>query len=431
MSTTTTAEPSESTAQQESSWALTLAYFGLILFTVGYYNRPEDYLGGRYLPFALIGGVLAIGGYLVHLASGGHIARPRETIILLLLFCWILLSIVFANWVTGSFQAFQDKVAKVLLLTIVLANAITSVSRFRKLLFIQVISVAVMGWMAQYALDITGRVSGNSQAFGNANDLAVLLCVNFPLLFYLLIEAKGYFRKATYAIVMGLVLYIIALTYSRTGVLALIVAIGALMWHFGIKTGRHASVIAVGILLVVVFVAFAPSGYGKLMASIFSKEVDVSETMRSDAAESGKARQGLLIRAIEVTLEHPIFGVGLDGFGELSGRWQVQHSTYLQYSSEAGIPALVLFLLLIRCTFVNLRGAERLSRKGSEVWRLAGALRASVWAFLVGALFTNFGYEFFGFFIFGFAAAIHQIAVDHPSAAEADLDSSVLSETTD
>ena len=80
---------------------------------------------------------------------------------------------------------------------------------------------------------------------------------------------------------------------------------------------------------------------------------------------------------------------------------------------------------------MNLRQAEKLSIKGSEVWRLAGALRASLWAFVVGAFFTNFGYEFFGFFIFGFAAAIHQIALNQSTQAPASLDSSEVSEATE
>jgi O-antigen ligase len=438
VSTTTTEEPSDSSAEltdssapQESSWALTLVYVGLILFTIGYYNRPEDFLGARYLPFALVGGSLAIGAFLVHLASGGHIVRPRETIILLVLFCWVFLSIPFANWAGGSFEALRDKVAKVLLLTIVLANGITSVSRLRKLLIVQVISVAIVGWMASYDVDTSGRAAGNSRAFGNANDLAVLLCVSFPLLFYLLLEAKTHFKKAFFAIALALVLYTVTLTYSRTGVLALIAAVAVLTWHFGIKTGRHAAVIVLGIALAVAFLALAPSGYGTMIASIFSNDVDVSGTVRRDAAESSAARQQLFNRAVEVTVANPMFGVGLNGFGDLTATGHVQHNTYLQYSSEAGIPALLLFLLLIRYTFVNLRGAERLSRQGSEVWRLAGALRASLWAFLVGAFFTNFGYEFFGFFIFGFAAALHQIALKHPSAAQTDLESSVSTETSD
>jgi O-antigen ligase len=419
ITTGVTADSPEGTAApQETSLPLKLSYLGLVIFTIGYYVRPEDFLGGRYLPFAFVGGILAVGGYLTHLASGGRMNRPRETIILASLFCWLILSIPFATWVTGSLEAFKNNIAKVLLLTIVIANAISSLDKLRRLLKLQVILVAGIGWLAHYDLDKSGRVSGASQAFGNANDLAVLLCSTAPLLLYLLSEANGYLRKTFYAIALLLVFYTVILTYSRTGVLALASALVALAWHFGVKAGRHARVAVLGILLSVAFFAVAPSGYGRLIASIFSDEVDLTGTKRGDAPESSEARQKLLNQAVDLTIQHPIFGVGLNSFGDESGTGRAQHNTFLQYSSEAGIPALLLFLLLIRCTFVNLRRSERLSIPGSEVWRLAGALRASFIAFLVGAFFTNFGYSFFAYFSVGFAAALHQVAINHPNPKE-------------
>jgi len=392
---------------------LTIAYVGLLLFTIGYYNRPEDFLGGRYLPIQLIGGFLAIGSYIAYLVFGGRITRKRETTILVLLLGWLILSIPFSNWMGGSFQVLKDSISKILLLTIVITNACTTVTRVRNLLIVQIFSVTLMAWLARDSFDTAGRLAGdNNTAFGNSNDLAVVLCISLPLLFFFFLEGSNYLKKTIYVGVMLFVLYILFLTFSRTGFLALVVAVVALAWHFGIKRGHYVRVTGLAILLLVVLVALVPSGYGKMIASIFSSDVDVSGTVREDAAESRVSRQLLFNRAVELTIKHPIFGVGLNQFEDLSGISHVEHNTYLQFSTEAGIPALLLFLSLVGCTVVNLRGAERLSTSGSEVWRLAGALRASHWALLVGACFTNYGYEFFPYYIFGLAAALHQIALN-------------------
>ena len=59
------------------------------------------------------------------------------------------------------------------------------------------------------------------------------------------------------------------------------------------------------------------------------------------AYASTQDRQQLLWRSIEVTKEHPLFGVGPGNFAQLSGNWHVAHNSFTQMSSEGGIPALI------------------------------------------------------------------------------------------
>jgi O-antigen ligase len=395
-----------------ADFKLQLAFVGLLLFITGYYNRPEDFLGGPYFPIALIGGSLAILAYIFYLFSGGHIRRTRETTIILALLGWFILAIPFAYWRGGSFQIVRDNLSKILLLTIVMMNVVNTMSRLRTLLMVQVISVAFMGWISYTHLDSAGRATGNSASFGDSNELAVLLCICLPVLFFFVLEAS-FIGKVFFTALIVLILYTILMTYSRTGFLAVAVAVVALIWHFGIKTRNYFRVVIGGILLLIVLFALMPSGYEKLINSIYDNDAVVAGTVRSDAAVSREARLQLLKRAIEVTLKNPIFGVGWGGFPQLSGSWRVEHNTFLELSTEAGLPALALFLLLVYFTFLNLRNAERLALPQSKVWRLAGALRASCWAFVIGACFLNLATYFFPYFLFGFAAATHQIALRH------------------
>lgn len=409
--------PSTVTTKRTAGLALTISYFGLLLFTIAYYNRPQDYFSiGTYLPFALIGGALAVGAYVIHLAFGGQTQRQREATVVIALLGWFLLSIPFANWAGGSFDVVKDNISKVLILTIVVMNVTNTMSRLRKLLVVQTLSVALMAWIAHSNFDATGRAIGNNSTFGNSNDLAVLLCINLPLMFFFVIEPGNRFRKLFYAAVMLLGIYTVLLTYSRTGFLSMAVSLAIVVWDFGIKRGHYYRVIVCGVLLMLVFAVFMPSGYDKLIASIYSSDVDTAGTARSDAAVSAEQRWQIMIRAAELSFRHPLLGVGPNGFAELSGYWRVEHNTYLQLSTEAGLPSLFLFLLLIRYTFLNLRDAERRVMPQTEVWRLIGALRASLWAFLIGAFFINFAYTFFPYFLLGFVAAIHQIALNNSDA---------------
>jgi O-antigen ligase len=395
--------------------SLKLAFAGLLLFIIGYFNRPEDFLGGPYFPITLIGGSLAILAYIYYLATGGHIQRTRETTIILTLLAWFVLTIPFAYWKAGTFQIVKDNISKILLLTVVMMNVINTMTRLRMLLMVQVISVAVMGWLARSHFDATGRATGNSASFGDSNELAVLLCISLPLLLFFVLEASSLIGKVFFTALIALSLYIILMTYSRTGFLALAVAAVALTWHFGIKTGNYFRVLIGGILLLIVIFALMPSGYEKLITSIYDNKAAIAGTVRGDAAASTEQRLQLLNKAIELSVKHPIFGVGLQGFGAVSGLWRAEHNTFLQLSNAAGLPALALFLILVYCTFLNLRNAERLAMPHSKIWRLAGALRASCWALLVGACFLNLATYFFPYFLIGFAAATHQIALRETS----------------
>src|SRR2546427_9352704 len=111
-----------------------------------------------------------------------------------------------------------------------------------------------------------------------------------------------------------------------------------------------------------------------------------------------------------VSLEHPLFGVGPGNFGIVSGNWHETHNTYTQLSSEAGIAALILFLLIMRRGFINIREAKRLVRGKPEEQLFATALGASFASFAVGSVFASAAYQFFPYFLVGYTSALRAIA---------------------
>jgi O-antigen ligase len=153
-------------------------------------------------------------------------------------------------------------------------------------------------------------------------------------------------------------------------------------------------------------VLLAPTNYGARLASI----VGTPEPGAMDR-HSAEARKELLIKSIEITATHPLFGIGVGDFASYSNMWMVTHNTYTEFSAEAGIPALVFFLLLLKQAFRNLR-AVRMNpalRQDEDLQLIASALWAGLTAYTIGAFFASTARELFPYFLVGYTTALYKI----------------------
>ncbi len=394
------------------SWAGKLAYGSLLLFVILYYARPYDwYPVAASIPFGKITGFFALAGFaLVLLERGGVLDLPKEMIVLVLLLGHLCLTIPFASWRGGSFKVVAE-FSKVVLITVSLPIVITTKARLRKLLFVQAAAVTAMAMLAA-----TGRsrpvlpdVIGNRAmgvlggVFENPNDFAFIIALAFPLCFAFMLRTSSPLRKAFWAVGLVLMAYTVMTTYSRAGLIALVVGAGVTLWEFGVKGRRHHLVLLAALAGILLFFAGHPANYADRVKTIFDPD--------RDPTGSAQARRDIFYRSIETTLEHPLLGVGPGNFENISGTWRETHDTYTQLSSEGGIPALLLFLIILRLAFSKVRLAQRMVPRQSELGLLASALRASLASFAVGAFFSSVAYHFFPYFLIGFASAAYQIAL--------------------
>jgi O-antigen ligase len=76
------------------------------------------------------------------------------------------------------------------------------------------------------------------------------------------------------------------------------------------------------------------------------------------------------------------------------GRWQVTHNTYTEYSSELGIPGLVLFLTLLVLIWRTTSTGRRLYQgtEKDEPQLMLFSLRIALVASLVNFMFASVGY---------------------------------------
>lgn len=381
------------------------AYFWVLAFFVLYCARPEDWIPGlHYLPLAKIVGVFAL---LAFVMSLGRIKKgfPRITILLVMLVVWLALASTFSPvWRGGAFRTTLG-FAKVVLIVVVMSVAVTSLARLRKLIFIQAACVGVVA-VASIVKGhfVVGRLEGALNGFyHNPNDLAIAIVLSLPFCIVFLLNGRGPLRKVAWIGILLAMIYALLRTGSRAGLIALIVALVLCLWEFGVKGRRSYLVLASLVLFAGLFVIA-----GHRVMQRFS---NTSQYEGNGAAyQSAQLRKGLLVKSLKITLEHPLFGIGPGDFQVISGSWEETHDVYTEFSAEAGIPALILFLMIYWRALAELGEVKRQSTEQSEVSMLAGACRAGLIAFAIAALFYPDAYQFFLFFVLSFAAALHGIS---------------------
>jgi len=200
-------------------------------------------------------------------------------------------------------------------------------------------------------------------------------------------------------------------TFSRGGFLGLAAAAVVLAWKLGRR--NRAIVVIASIVVVALFLAFAPGDYGIRVASIFNSSLD--------PFGSADMRRQLLYRSINVALRHPVFGIGMGNFHTVSLHELVSHNAYTQVAAEMGMTAFVVYVLFIISPLRRLRKIEMSSlfnRSQSRFYYMAVGLQASLAAYMVASFFGSVAYLWYIYYLVGYAVAlrrIYVIYVDHCS----------------
>jgi O-antigen ligase len=388
-----------------------LAFRALLLFTFLYYTRPEDIIPGiNAIPLEKIIGGVALIALVATLASGRVRKKPPlELKLLLVLFAHLIISIPFAFWRGGAFGTVFGRFSKGVTVALLVTLLVDNFGQLRKLLWVQAASL-VATTIASIAIHHTdqGRLIGAlGGIFENPNDLAINIAVNFPLCVAFAILTRGMVKTATWTVGILAMFLGVVLTYSRSGLLAMGMAVAACLWEFGIR-GKRYHLIAVALLLSIVGVGviLATPHYVARVESIFRGNI-------AGSADHGswEARRELLVDSIEEAIHHPIFGIGAGNFGAATLTWRVTHNTYTEFAAEGGFPALILFLAILYLAFRNLKRTRLLSisRESEEIRVFTDALWASLAAFVIGALFASFEYELFPYFMVGYTSVLYRV----------------------
>ena len=385
-----------------------LIFGALVVFFALYYYRPEDFIPFlTYIPMARIAGVIAFVALLGAMMAG-NVKVPKAVKILWLLLLQMTICIPFALWPGGAFHTVFDKYAKGVVVAMVISMAVVTTRELRKLLWIQVSAVALVTLFSILASHYKeGRLAGiQENILSGPNDLAINIAISFPLGMAFMLYARG-FKKAIWVAALGVMVLGVVLTASRSGLLALIISIIVCVWEYGIKgKRRYLVVISIAAMLLGMAVALSSAHYRARVESIFVGNIE-----GSGDEGSIEARKNLLKKSVVTALKHPLFGVGPGCFPLVDDTWKVAHNAYTELAAEAGILALVLFLLALGAAFKNIAQVRKSVeyRDNAELRLFTQALWAGLAAYLTGSFFASTEYNLYPYFVVGYTCVMVRI----------------------
>jgi O-antigen ligase len=168
----------------------------------------------------------------------------------------------------------------------------------------------------------------------------------------------------------------------------------------------------VAVAALILMSAFAPEHYFTRLQSIYAGRIKNSADRGSE-----EGRKELFQLSMKLMVEHPLLGVGPGNFPIVTGKWLVAHNTYSEMGAEVGVPALILFLLVLGAGINNLFVAQKsaLFKVDGEFRIFTGGLMASMAAYMLGAFFADTAYNLFPYFLVAYTCGLRQIA-EHPAA---------------
>jgi putative inorganic carbon (HCO3(-)) transporter len=388
-----------------------VTYAGLLLFSLAIFYKPQESLPALLLtPSLLLAiGVLTIVSFLVtQLRLEGRItARPRELDFLLLLCLAGLLSIPLAINRPVALSTFNGMFIKAALIFIGIINVVRTEKRLKGLLLVALSIGGVAGASAlnNHRLGLivldryrtTGNLGGVLQ---DPNDMALFLVTLIPLAIALMCTTRNVFYKCLYGVCVLVMVGGTVVTYSRGGFLGLVAMGAVLLWKLVRRDAPLGIVVAMTAILALALLA--PAHYAERLGSISDSRDDASVTQRRE----------ILQQSLEAMWQHPIFGVGMGCFAEISVAGKVTHNAYTQVAAEMGLPALAAYLAFILVPLGRLRRIERETLDAPEhrnLYYLAVGLQAALIGYLVSSFFLAVAYYWFIYYLIGYAVCLRRI----------------------
>lgn len=301
--------------------------------------------------------------------------------------------------------------SKLLLLYALMENTITSERRVRTVMLTMVATgvIPALGMIKNY---INGNLVEGSRAawvgvFANPNEAAYVLVLLVPIAIMLMTDS-GWFMRAALAGGLGVMLLAIYLSFSRGGLLGLVVVLGMLGW----KQKFIVRVLMIGAL-----------GLGLIAATIFWTRKDTLEDIGQDTTVN--QRIATIRAGIAMFEDKPLLGVGpgcsivayplyVPAEAHCGCEEQlVIHNSFIQVLSELGIFGFITWMSLMGFALWH---ARQLQQRGPL--KVAGtALELAMWGYLACSLSGGFTYSWFPYLVIALIVAAKRISDDQSREA--------------
>jgi probable O-glycosylation ligase (exosortase A-associated) len=366
-------------------------FYGLLVFSWLAYMRVPDYAWlASPERLSLWVALTMFAGLLLNLGRERIAVLRFETVLMAALGLWFALTGMTAV-VPQLSEYWVENFSKIILVSILTTGLVQTPQRLRTLLLVLTFSLGLLGTK----FGLFGLVRGGANIhqgpggfMQDNNALALAFAMTLPLLAGLAAGDKARWVRTTAGIMIPFTVLAIVFTFSRGGFLTLGV-VGILIV---LRTGRPLLAIGLALVSAAGFFAFTREGFQE---SIRARAQTISE-YEEDPSATG--RLSAWRTAWKMSQDYPVFGVGPENFmevysqyGEPGEKVKVTHNSYLQFLSESGWPAVILYAALFLIPMLNL---ERMRHQRDPPW-LAGyasGIQISMVGYGVGSLFLDMAY---------------------------------------
>lgn len=334
--------------------AFVAPYMGVLTYIWMAITRPHEWAYVQSAQYSMMVGAATLLGYFVF----EMMKRPPK------LGANILMLLVWLQTALGTYLGYNVENAeikfieftKIIVIGLLISALVDNEQRVRWLLMMILISVAMVTFK-----DFVGsiiymgnvKLTGPGGSFEDNNDYALLLVMATPIAYYFAkSETNKLLRWGFYGMVV-MTTVTIMFTYSRGGFLGLC----AVALTMALRTKYKVTGVAALVLAGILFINFGPERVLNRLSTI--KTAD-----QEDASAQGR------LKAWEVSLgimrDYPWAGIGMKNILLVYGKYgnvaeaKVAHNSYLQCAVDAGIPALIFFLMMLALTFWRLRVVRRI-----------------------------------------------------------------------
>lgn len=330
---------------------------------------------------------------------------------------WVAICVPFSTWRGGSFQILLLAI-QALILMFFMAAFLKTLDDCYRVIYVIAVSMAAIGVLTLFTGagsrigDPRIGLGSSNETLSDANFLALYLILGLPAIWFAASWKRGFVKLGLILLVAPL-LVSAAHTGSRMGLLALA---AAMIFYFIHTTNSQRVLLLMGGMLgLVLAVSLLPKQITERFTTFFSPSSAASE----EAAQSAETRRMLLMRSIEITFEHPLFGVGPGEFQDAEakeaqamgkrGVWHFTHNAYTELSSETGIPGMLLFVIALFWSYWGL-GKIRRSYPIGRARKAALAIQMMIIISAIGAFFLSIAYSGILYPIMGLSAAFQVAA---------------------
>jgi O-antigen ligase len=390
-----------------------IAFGFLYLFTLLLYARPNDLIPAiGTFPLAKIVAIIAP---LAYIYTQYRLGKPiiKWTIEVKMVIVMLFLAIMFTPFAASpgdSFATLNEVFIKTVTIFILIIGVVNTRERLRAMIKLTALCGAGLAIFAikNYATGnftmkgdrIEGLVGG---MFGNPNDLAAALNMLIPLAVALALMSSRRVRLL-YAVCALLLFVGVMVTFSRAGFITLAGVSGVMLWKFG-RGSRSSLALATLVAFVLLLSVFSGAYRSRLMTIL---------DPGSDASGSAQQRADLLERGLDLSLRHPIIGLGMGNFHIYSIHEKVAHNGYVETAAELGMIGLLAYLIIILAPLRGLAKIERErvkpgARADLDAKYLSIGLQAALIAYMINSFFLSIQYLWYLYYAAGFAVALRLI----------------------